>query len=270
MSRHGHVVARMVLAGFPVMAAVTGGAMAFAGTGTSTAPVTRSTGAVLDPTGPGAELYVAQCAACHGVGGRGVERRGPTLEGEGRAAVDFVLRTGRMPMADPQAQAQSGPVRYTEDQIVTLVDYVGGFGDGPEIPMVDAASGNAGAGGQIYRLECAACHTASLAGAPIGGGREAPSLADADATVIGEAIVVGPGAMPRFATLGRQDVDDVAAYIAALQSMDTNTAHTFGGAGPVAEGLSAWLLGLLPIVAVTRWIGSSRERRSTSPAEDTT
>lgn len=256
----------MVLAGFPVMVAVTGGAMAFAGTGTRPAPaVARSTS--LDPDGPGAELYVGQCAACHGVDGRGVDGRGPTMEGEGRAAVDFVLRTGRMPMADPDAQAQSGPVRYTEAQIVTLVDYVGGFGDGPDIPAVDAASGNVAAGGQIYRLECAACHTASLAGAPIGGGREAPSLADAGATVIGEAIVVGPGAMPRFATLGRQDVDDVAAYIAALQSMDTNTAHSFGGAGPVAEGLAAWLLGLLPIVAVTRWIGSSRERRSTSTAE---
>ncbi|CAN5665643.1 c-type cytochrome [soil metagenome] len=263
MTRPIRSLVRVVLAGIPVVTAVTGGAMALAGTGAGTAPaIARSAG--LDPDGPGADLYVGQCAACPGVAGRGVDGRGPTLEGEGRAAVDFVLRTGRMPMADPDAQARSGPVRYTEAQIVTLVDYVGGFGDGPDIPAVDAASGDMAAGGQIYRLECAACHTASLAGAPIGGGREAPSLADTDATVIGEAILVGPGAMPRFGTLGQQDVDDVAAYIVALQSMDTTTAHSFGGAGPVAEGLSAWLLGLLPIVAVTRWIGGSRERGARS------
>ena len=43
----------------------------------------------------------------------GVEDRGPALTDEGPAAVDFVLRTGRMPMAEPNMQAKRGPVRYT-------------------------------------------------------------------------------------------------------------------------------------------------------------
>ena len=67
--------------------------------------------------------------------------------------------------------------------------------------------------------------------------------------------------MPVFADLSPDDVDDVAAYIAALQAEATTTARGLGGVGPVAEGLAAWLLGLLPLVALTRWIGRSRTDR---------
>ena len=35
----------------------------------------------------------------------------------------------------------------------------------------------------------------------------------------------------------------------------------FGGVGPVGEGLGAWLLALLPLVALTRWIGSPHQGR---------
>ena len=58
-----------------------------------------------------------QCASCHGVDGEGVEDRGPPLTDEGPAAVDFVLRTGRMPMAAPnmQATARPGPLQRDGD-----------------------------------------------------------------------------------------------------------------------------------------------------------
>ena len=49
------------------------------------------------------------CASCHGVDGEGVEDRGPTLRTEGRAAVNFVLRTGRMPLADSRHPARPRP-----------------------------------------------------------------------------------------------------------------------------------------------------------------
>ena len=79
-----------------------------------------------------------QCASCHGVDGEGVEERGPTLVDEGPAAVDFVLRTGRMPMAAPNMQAKRGPVRYSDTEIRALVAYAGAFGNGPAIPDVDS------------------------------------------------------------------------------------------------------------------------------------
>lgn len=218
-----------------------------------------SSAAPIDPVGP--ELFATQCAGCHGSDAAGVDDRGPDIRDEGRAAVDFVLRTGRMPMADPEMQTRRGPVRYTDAQISSLVDYVGGLGNGPDIPAVDPNGGDVAAGGDLYRLNCAACHVASGAGAAIGGGREAPSLMSATPTQIGEAILVGPGAMPVFDTFDASEIDDVAAYIDSLQRSNDDNVSSFGGAGPVAEGLAAWLLCLLPLVALTRWIGSAHEGR---------
>lgn len=215
----------------------------------------------------GAQLYATQCASCHGVAGEGVEDRGPTLLTEGRAAVDYAVRTGRMPLANPSLQPGRRPVRYSEEEIVALVDYAGAFGDGPDIPTVDPDAGDLAAGGVLYRLNCAACHVTSGSGAAIGGGREAPPLTSSTPTQIGEAILVGPGAMPVFDTFSSADINDVAAYIRELQEQETTAPDDFGGAGPVAEGLAAWLLGLLPLLALTRWIGTPHEGRD-APIED--
>lgn len=213
------------------------------------------------PSDQGAQLYTLHCSSCHGVDARGIEGKGPQLRTEGEAAVDFVLRTGRMPLADPQAHPKRGPVRFTEAEIRSLVAYVGGLGEGPAIPSVDPARGDVTRGSQIFQLNCAACHVSSGAGAPIGGGRDAPALMQASPTQVAEALVVGPGAMPRFDTFSQRDVDDVSAYVQHLQGDHPTNVWSLGGVGPVAEGLAAWLFALLPIVAVTRWMGSSAPGR---------
>jgi ubiquinol-cytochrome c reductase cytochrome c subunit len=209
----------------------------------------------------GAQLYSAHCSSCHGVSGTGVDERGPTLENEGTAAVDFVLRTGRMPMAAPEMQATSGPVRFSEDEILALVAYVDTLGDGAAIPNVDTAAGDLSNGGELYRLNCAACHVASGSGAPIGGNRRAPNLVSSTPTEVGEAILVGPGSMPVFGSFTPEEINDVAAYIEHLGEEHTTGTSSFGGAGPVAEGLAAWLLALIPLIAFTRWIGHPKSGR---------
>jgi hypothetical protein len=73
--------------------------------------------------------------------------------------------------------------------------------------------------------------------------------------------------MPVFGTFSDDDINSVAAYIVDLQERDTTAPEDFGGAGPVAEGLAAWLLALLPIVAFTRWIGTPHEGRD-EPVEE--
>lgn len=219
----------------------------------------RSDGAPPPPLEYGAELFAVQCASCHGSDGSGVEDRGPSLFTEGAASADFVLRTGRMPLPDPYTQARRRPVRYTEEQIVALVAFVASIGTGPDTPAVDTATADVADGGVLYRLNCAACHVASGAGAPIGAGRDAPSLDHSTPTQVGQAIVVGPGAMPVFGTFTAEEINDVAAYVETLNDDDTTSPSKFGGAGPVAEGLAAWLLGLIPLVALTRWIGRPRE-----------
>ena len=241
-----------------LLIALPAGALVFGLAGTLTDTTTR---VAEPPETLGRELFETSCAACHGTDGNGIEGRGPSLVGEGEAALDFVLRTGRMPMADPNIQARRGTVRFTNDEIEALVAYAGGFGTGPPIPDIDVAAGDLAAGGKLFRLDCAACHTASGAGAAIGGGREAPSLIEATATEIGEAIIVGPGAMPSFGSFAADDLDSVARYVLDLQARDATAFDSFGGAGPVAEGLAAWLLGLLPLIAITRWIGRPHEGR---------
>ncbi len=220
----------------------------------------------------GAQLYATQCASCHGTDGTGVDGRGPPLTPEGRASVDFAVRTGRMPLPDPDMQARRRRVRYTEEEIEALVDYAGAFGSGPDIPVVEPDAGDLAAGGTIYRLNCAACHVASGAGAAIGGSREAPDLMSSSPVEIGEAILIGPGAMPSFGSFSPEDINDVARYVLDLQERETTAASEFGGAGPVAEGLAAWLLGLVPLIAFTRWIGTPHEGRDTAavaPADTT-
>lgn len=249
------------------LASVTGAAVCLALVAVWVVFWSPSVAAQADGTRPsGADLYARQCVSCHGVSASGVADRGPSLLEEGPAAVDFVLRTGRMPLASQAAQAGRRPTRYTEPEIAALVDYVGNLGSGPDIPAVQPSAGDVAAGGVVFRLNCAACHVATGAGSVVGSDRRAPSLADATAVEIGEAIIVGPGAMPVFADLTPQQIDDIAAYIKVLQEDGTTTASGLGGVGPVAEGLAAWMLGLVPLIAITRWIG--RGRTDAEPTHD--
>jgi ubiquinol-cytochrome c reductase cytochrome c subunit len=208
------------------------------------------------PAADGPALYRVHCATCHGVEGEGVTDRGPSLLHEGRASTDFALRTGRMPLADSFIQPSRGPVRFDEVEIRALVDYVGGIGDGPDIPAVDPTTGSLADGARSFRLNCAACHVASGAGAAIGTGGIAPSLMESTPTQVGEAVLIGPGAMPVFGAMTDDDLDDVAAYVQQLQDDNTTGAVSLGGVGPVAEGLAAFAIGLGAIVALTRWIGA--------------
>lgn len=252
----------------PAMIAGAGVLVGLAAPAPAASPADRASA----PPGLGQQLYATQCASCHGTDGNGVEGRGPTLAGGGRASVDFAVRTGRMPLADPEMQARRRRVRYSEEEIRALVDYAGALGSGPDIPAVDPGQGDLAAGGTLYRLNCAACHVASGAGAAIGGARVAPDLMDSSPVDIGEAILVGPGAMPSFGSFTTEDINSVARYIRDLQERETTAASEFGGAGPVAEGLAAWLLGLIPLIAFTRWIGTPHEGRDTAavaPADTT-
>ena len=51
----------------------------------------------------GKQLFLANCATCHGVNAEGT-KSGPTLMGVGAASVDFQVGTGRMPLAGPNSK----------------------------------------------------------------------------------------------------------------------------------------------------------------------
>jgi len=209
----------------------------------------------------GADLYQANCSACHGVNGEGTPN-GPALTASGAAAVDFMLRTGRMPLPAPNQPVRRGAPVFAEPDIEALVAYVSSFGQGPPIPnvQVDSATDTA-AGRAAYVATCAACHGAGATGDAVGGGQVAPPLLDTAPTQVGEAVRIGPGAMPAFDArqISDEQLSQIAGYLQFLKHGAAPGGATVGGVGPVAEGYVGWLVYLVALIGITRWI--ERRRR---------
>jgi ubiquinol-cytochrome c reductase cytochrome c subunit len=205
----------------------------------------------------GERLYVQHCASCHGPTGAGTPY-GPGLGAAGTAALDFYMRTGRMPLSAPgEPQYRQEPV-LTPDQVAAITAYAADLGTGPDIPQVATGGADLHRGWEIYINDCAACHSTSGAGGSVGGGQFAPSLQDADALTVAEAVIIGPGVMPAFPIRG-QDLDALAAYVGFLGDAPAPGGLPLAGVGPVPEGFVAIFVGLSLLVVVTRWVARRTE-----------
>ncbi len=212
----------------------------------------------------GADLYNQSCTSCHGPRGEGSTLSGgdkaPPLVGVGAADVDFYLSTGRMPLAntnDPQAVRK--PPAYSATQISSIVAYVTSFGPGgAPIPQLNQKIASLSRGGELYLLNCAACHNAAAIGGALSFGSYAPALHKATAIQIAEAPRVGPGNMPVFGpqTLSNDELNDVVRYVRYLQHPDDAGGNPLGHLGPVTEGLVGLLLGLGVLMAYVGWLGT--------------
>lgn len=214
--------------------------------------------ALTDAERLGRALYEANCATCHGPGGGGTDD-GPSLGGSGPAAVDFVLRTGRMPLADPGSQPVRRDPLFTEEEIHAIVAYVGTIQPGgTPIPDVDPSRGSLVEGQRLFLGNCAACHGAGAGGDSVGGGRIAPSLYPASALEIAEALRVGPGTMPRFGpeNLSQEDLDSLARYLLFLQEERDPGGLGLGRVGAVTEGFVVLVVGILMVLLILRLTGS--------------
>jgi ubiquinol-cytochrome c reductase cytochrome c subunit len=203
----------------------------------------------------GQALYLQSCAACHGPSGQG--GTGPAIANAGPALVDFVLRTGRMPLANPTAAMQRGTPVFGDADIAAIVAYVSSLGSGPGIPSVQVQNGRIASGQELYTANCAACHGAGGAGGTVGTD-VAPALDQADPRTVGEAVVSGPGPMPRF-LFSQQQLDDLAAYVQGLKTLPHPGGLQITEIGPVAEGFLAGSVGIVTLLAVARWIASSKD-----------
>jgi ubiquinol-cytochrome c reductase cytochrome c subunit len=216
----------------------------------------------------GATLFLQNCASCHGPDGKGGPG-GPTLVGSGSAGADFYLSTGRMPLSAPDQRPQRSEPRFSDEEIDALVAYVASLGPGPEIPQV-IAGGDLHRGFELYTANCAACHGASGTGNAVGGGAAAANLHHANAQDIANAMVVGPGVMPRF-DFDQRDQDAIVAYVLYLQDPASPGGLPLGGFGPVSEGFVAVVIGLTVFVAVARFVGRRpRGPQAEIPAEEIT
>ncbi len=206
----------------------------------------------------GEVLFQASCSTCHGVNAEGTPN-GPSLQGVGPAAVDFMLTSGRMPLAAPGDQPNRQAPRFRPAQIDAIVAYVATIAPGgPLIPAVDTSAGSLSAGSKLFLNNCSACHGASAGGDSVGGGQIAPSLMPPTATQIGEAIRIGPGVMPKFDenNLSDADVNSIARYLVWLRSNGSEGGLQLGRVGAVAEGLIAFVVGLGLLLLAVRLSGS--------------
>lgn len=210
----------------------------------------------------GRQLYLVTCSSFHGSKAGGTSQ-GPSLNGVGAAAADFQLSTGRMPLADPNGQPVRKPPALTRAQIDAVVAYIASLGRGPAIPKVDVHAGDLSAGGSLFRLNCAACHSSTGAGGALSYGFDAPKLDQATPVQIGEAMRTGPGQMPIFgpsAFSGRQ-VDSIARYVGYLQDPHDPGGFALGRIGPITEGMVALLLGIPLLLFICGRIEEAHERK---------
>lgn len=210
----------------------------------------------------GQVLYEQYCASCHGEDGQGSARsEGVSLHGVGEAAVDFELTTGRMPRKATQGDHGSAPYKaiLPGADIKALDYYIATYisKGGPPIPAVDPAAGNEAQGGELFRQDCAACHSWAGAGGVLYT-RYVPRITYATPTQVGEALRIGPDQMPRFGPneLSQKQLDDIAAFVThVLEHEDDKGGDALSHIGPIAEGFVVLGIVLPLLVFFMRWIG---------------
>ena len=221
-------------------------------------------------------VYLRDCSVCHGVDAQGTAY-GPSLKGVGRAAVDFYISTGRMPLvanarpakspqgvpppgqrvADPHAQVRRGLPRV----LASAERRVG------ELHCVDRAgrSGRpAGRGASESRRR--------RAGVPASSARRVtPGRASAVRSINGRRRVCTPRRRPRSPRRcesgpGRCRCSgtrrflpirssDLVGYVRYLDHPENRGGDPLWYLGPVAEGAVAIILGLGALLLCARWIG---------------
>ena len=228
-----------------------------------------------DRTDDGKQLYLRDCAWCHGGTGLGTDR-GPNIldEPNGPALVDFVLSSGRMPIDSPEQRMVRRDAAYTAEQIDAIVDFVDTLDPaGPDIPELELADADLAHGAVLYQENCAACHSTTGIGGALTEGRViskpgisprnrivVPPVTDSTALEIAEAIRTGPGTMPVFPeeSFHENDLNALVAYAEYLKDPDDRGGASFGRIGPVAEGAVGWIVGLGALFVFIRWIGTKR------------
>jgi ubiquinol-cytochrome c reductase cytochrome c subunit len=256
--RHPAAIALLILVGLLIM----GGAYSFIAPKDANASTAVATASVEE----GKQLFLGNCASCHGTNAQGTDS-GPSLVGVGAAAVDFQVGTGRMPMAKPEVQAPRNDVKFDEDQIASLAAFVATLGPGPAIPdeefttVIEPGTPEnnhaIAEGGEIFRVNCAMCHNFAGAGGALTRGKYAPAIQEVEPRHIYSAMVTGPQSMPVFSdtNLSPEAKQKVISYLKAQEQATNIGGMSLGNLGPVSEGFFAWVFMLGILIAAAVWLG---------------
>jgi ubiquinol-cytochrome c reductase cytochrome c subunit len=202
----------------------------------------------------GAALYKDACSSCHGEHLEGVRGRGPKLRGVGARSADFYLSTGRMPLDAPGDEPVRTPPSYGRAGRAALVAYIGSFG-GPGVPV--PRGGSLAEGRELFSDACAGCHQIAGRGGIVPPQGVAPPLQEASPREIAEAVRIGPYTMPRFARsqFDEREVASLVRYVRSTRNPPDRGGWGIGNLGPVPEGMVAWLIAGVALVAVIRVLG---------------
>ncbi|PID54703.1 MAG: cystathionine beta-lyase [Micrococcales bacterium] len=236
-----------------------GGLYAVAAPAAQHRPVASATG----DTDAGNELFLTNCATCHGNNAGGTEN-GPSLIGVGAAAVDFQVATGRMPMQATAPQAPKKRNDFSEQEIADMATYIASLGAGPDIPQQKYLDPKLdddevlAEGYELFRVNCAMCHNVVGAGGALTRGKYAPGLQDVEPIHIYEAMQTGPQSMPVFsdANLNPDEKQAIISYLRYASEEPSPGGFPLGSLGPVSEGLFVWTGILALIVAAAVWLGA--------------
>jgi len=207
----------------------------------------------------GRQLYQVSCITCHGANLQG--DRAPALLGVGGASVYFQVSTGRMPATGQGAEERRKTAKFTEKQISQLAAYIQSVGGGPQLPAGNLRDGNIAAGGELFRLNCAACHGTTFKGAPLSAGKDAPSLNLATDEQMYAAMLSGPESMPIFSDnqLTPAEKREIINYVQTLKASKDPGGNGIDRIGPVSEALVFWIAGVGAVLAAILWIGAKSE-----------
>jgi ubiquinol-cytochrome c reductase cytochrome c subunit len=225
----------------------------------ATSARTATAASTAPPKDKGRELFLRDCAWCHGDRAEGTSVA-PPLQDLGKGEVDFELRTGRMPLAHSGEKPEPGEPAYDSATISALVGYVGKLGTGAEIPKV--SPGDPAVGETLFVSHCAACHSSSGTGVVLTNGDRTPQLYDTLPTQAAEAIRMGPGNMPPFTDkqLTEDEMNDVVSYVQQLGPKQVKGGASLDQYGPILEGVLLWLLPLPLLVVVAMLLGKRRSK----------
>jgi ubiquinol-cytochrome c reductase cytochrome c subunit len=206
----------------------------------------------------GKRLFDQSCISCHGQNAQGVPGRGPSLVGAGSAAVEFQVTTGRMPLARQEAQAERKDPLFNDAQARDIAQYIQEVGGGPQLPSGTNfhQGGDIARGGELFRVNCSACHAFAAGGGALSSGKYAPSLGPSTDRQLYAAMLTGPQNMPVFGDnqLTPQEKRDVIAYVQNMKQDQDPGGLGLGHYGPVPEFLVIFLVGMVALIFATLWI----------------
>lgn len=207
-------------------------------------------------TRQGGELYQRWCATCHANDGGGTTA-GPAIDDFSVAAVDLSMRTGRMPLTDPQRGVRGRTLTDGEREAVVayLTDLVGLQGELPEPRAGDVAAGR-----DVYAVHCAHCHGATGTGGVGGAAVAIPPVQGLDPVTIASATRVGPFEMPRFDAelVSDEEIGDIVAFLDEATHERTSPL----GLGELSKFEAAVFAAVLGVglLGVSAWAGGARSR----------